>query len=234
VAVRLQRELKVDLQIPGKQSPDERKAKEKTAMRNPTTEVENAINQRATKILFGVLVMALLGLVSPTAVLAQLPAGLTVVTTTLAPTTALVTDPLTGLTQSQTTREVVVDMTANSLTIVSCTFEPVTINGKLNFHFKTVTTSSGRMNEETHSNSNGSGIGSMSGVKYVYSHTNDETASFDSIPDLHETTISENEHLIRQGETIVPDDLYLKFLLHMTIVHGVPVVTNVTFDSGCR
>ena len=203
-------------------------------MWNAKTEVEKAINRRATKIMFGLLVMALLGLVGPTAVLAQLPAGLNMVTTTLAPTTALVTDTLTGLTQSQTTREVVVDMTANNVGITSCTGELVQINGKLNFHFKTVTTSSGRMNEETHSNSNGSGIGSMSGAKYVYSHTNDETASFDSIPDLHETTISENEHLIRQGETIVPDDLYLKFLLHITMVRGVPVVTNVTFDSGCR
>src|SRR5437870_7128881 len=98
------------------------------------TEVENAINVRLIKMIFGVLAVALVGLVSPTAVLAQLPAGLTAVTTTLAPTTALVTDPLTGLTQSQTTREVVVDMTANSLTIMSCTGEPVTINGKLNFH----------------------------------------------------------------------------------------------------
>ena len=199
------------------------------------TEVEKAINRRATKIMFGMLVMALLGLVSPTAVLAQLPAGLTAVITTLAPTTAFVTDPLTGLTESQTTREVVVDITQNNFLFTSpCTGESMTINGRLNVHFKTVTTSSGRMNEESHSNQNGSGIGSISGARYVYSHTNDFTASFDEVPALHEETMSENEHLIRQGETTLPDDFYLKFLLHITMVHGIPVVSNVTFNSGCQ
>lgn len=196
----------------------------------------------------GTVALVLAAATAPAPADAQMPGGLSVLVSTLEPVTEVVADPLTGLLETQTTHTTLIDMKhEDQILFNSCMepAEPVVINGKQRFTFKTTVSSSGRVHEQSHQESNGTGLAcsdefctSFTGPKYSFASTKNFTSSSGGPASSSSETATWQEHLVRSGEFTDPlggDDMFIKFVTHRTMVNGVPTATLVGIDLPvCR
>ena len=182
------------------------------------------------------LVLAAAG-AAPAALHAQSQApGMAVSTTTLLPVTEVTTDPLTGISTTQTTRTVILDIkhTDNPL-FNGCTDEIVVVNGTFTLWMQVTESSSGRVTEKYHQESNGTGV-STTGAHYSYGSTADRSSTYGGPSLTEESTDTVEEHLVRAGETqsLTGDDFFIKNVIHSTVVNNVPTATVWKVEAPCR
>jgi hypothetical protein len=120
-----------------------------------------------------------------------------------------------------------------------CTSEMVAITGNVHLLFAGNTSGSGTEQSHAEANLQGvTGIGVMTGAKYVAVDTSSHTLVFDTDLAPFHAKDEETALLVRQGETgtfFSGDDFYLHMLAHATVnANGTVTVDDMTFDTRCR
>lgn len=178
-------------------------------MWNAKIKLEQTINGRVMKVLFGVLAAALLGLANPQQTLAQLTSDTT--STTAATTSSL---PVTTSSATVTKETPMMLQVPNLYTGPRCTANGALINAKM--HINQIDETSGSGNTHSKFETHTFGVGQEAsdaftvvpgGAQYEYS----DFTTFEVQSNQRPTKFffEEREHLIRQGETTQPDDWFM-------------------------
>ena len=172
-------------------------------MWNAKTKVEQTINGRVTKVLFGVLAAALLGLVSPQHAQAQLTS-----------TTAATTSSLTSSSPTVTKETPIMTEVPNYYPGPRCTANGALINAKIHINQIDETSGSGSTHSKFETHTFGVGQEASDAFTVVpggaqYEYSDFTTFEIQSNQRPIKAYFEEREHLIRQGETTQPDDWFM-------------------------
>ena len=146
--------------------------------------------------------------------------------------------------QAETTSYRISQSEPFSLLVTSCTGEEVLVTGQHHFesHYTVSADPSGARfhSQEVHKYSL-RGTGTVSGALYQNQHEemNEKNGTFTLDPSggftPYEETLETTMVLIRQGETVLPDDLYFRLRYHVTYnVNGLVTMRGPTIDVICR